>query len=122
MTKREFMEKIIAGAVTEEEMIEYAKKEIEALDKRNAARSAKPTAKQKENEVIKEQILEIFKEQRRVIASVIGEKMGISTNKASALCRQLANEGKMIVEDIKVPKKGIQKAYTVFLNTEEEGE
>ena len=48
--------------------------------------------------------------------------MGISTNKASALCRQLANEGKMIVEDIKVPKKGIQKAYTVFLNTEEEGE
>lgn len=122
MTKREFMEKIIAGAVTKEEMIEYAKKEIKALDQRNAARSAKPTAKQKENEAIKEQILETFKEQRRVIASVIGEKMGISTNKASALCRQLVNEGKMIVEDVKVPKKGTQKAYTVFLNTEEEGE
>lgn len=131
MTKREFMESVIRYAcdgediinnVSANDLIAFAQKEIEALDQRNAARSAKPTAKQKENEAIKEQILETFKEQRRVIASVIGEKMGISTNKASALCRQLVNEGKMIVEDVKVPKKGTQKAYTVFLNTEEEGE
>ena len=121
MTKREFFEAIIASEVSEE-LKKFAQKEIEALNKKNAARSTKPTVKQKENEAIKEQILETFKEQKRVIASVIGEKMGISTHKASALCRQLANEGKMIVEDIKVPKKGIQKAYTVFLNTEEEGE
>lgn len=119
MTKREFMEKIIAGAVTEEEMIEYAKKEIEALDKRNAARSAKPTAKQKENEVIKEQMFETLKGMEKMTASAIGEIMGFSTNKASALCRQLVAEGKMTVEDIKVPKKGMQKAYTVI---EEQGE
>lgn len=119
MTKREFMEKIIAGAVIDEKMIEYAKKEIEALDKRNAARSAKPTAKQKENEVIKEQMFETLKGMGKMTASAIGEKMGFSTNKASALCRQLVTEGKMTVEDVKVPKKGMQKAYTVI---EEQGE
>lgn len=119
MTKREFMEKIIAGAVTEEEMIEYAKKEIEALDKRNAARSAKPTAKQKENEIIKGYMLETLEGMEKMTASAIGEKMGFSTNKASALCRQLVAEGKMTVEDVKVPKKGTQKAYTVI---KEQGE
>lgn len=119
MTKREFMEKIIAGAVTEEEMVEYAKKEIEALDKRNAARRSKPTAKQKENEIIKEQMLETLKGMGKMTASVIGEKMGFSTSKASALCRQLVADGKMTVEDVKVPKKGTQNAYTVI---EEQGE
>lgn len=119
MTKREFMEKIIAGTVTKEEMIEYAKKEIETLDKRNAARRSKPTAKQKENEIIKEQMLKTLKGMGKMTASAIGEKMGFSTNKASALCRQLVTEGKMTEEDVKVPKKGMQIAYTVI---EEQGE
>lgn len=112
MTKREFMEAVIASDVTEE-MKAFAQKEIEALNKRNTARSAKPTAKQKENEVIKEQILKTFKDMEKITASAIGEKMGFSTNKASALCRQLVAEGKMSVEDVKIPKKGVQKAYTV---------
>lgn len=119
MTKREFMEKIIAGEVTEEEMIEYAKKEIEALDKRNAARKTEPTAKQLANAILKDKMVTELKGMGKMTASAIGEKMGFSTNKASALCRQLVTEGKMTVEDVKIPKKGMQKAYTVI---EEQGE
>ena len=114
MTKREFMGKIIAGAVIDEKMIEYAKKEIEALDKRNAARKSEPTAKQLANAILKNTMISELKGMEKMTASAIGEKMGFSTNKASALCRQLVSEGRMTVEEVKVPKKGIQKAYTVI--------
>ena len=60
-----------------------------------------------------ERIIEAFTGKEKALASVIGETIGISTNKASALCRQLVAEKKMTVEEVKVPKKGMQKAYTV---------
>ena len=112
MTKREFFEQVQNGVITEE-MKAFATKEIKAMDERNAKRSTKPNAKQIENEAIKERIIETFTGKEKALASAIGETMGISTNKASALCRQLVAEKRMTVEDIKVPKKGIQKAYTV---------
>lgn len=112
MTKREFFEQVQNGVITEE-MQTFAEKEIKAMDERNAKRSAKPSAKQIENEAIKERIIEAFTGKEKALASVIGETMGISTNKASALCRQLVAEKRMAVEEVKVPKKGMQKAYTV---------
>ena len=122
MTKREFMESVIRYAcdgedvindVNANDLIAFAQKEIQTIDERNAKRSTKPSAKQIENEAIKEKIIEAFTGKRKALASAIGEAMGISTNKASALCRQLVAEKKMTVEDVKVPKKGMQKAYTV---------
>lgn len=113
MTKREFFEQVQNGVVITEEMQAFAEKEIKAIDERNKKRSAKPSAKQIENETIKEKIIETFTGKGKTLASAIGETMGISTNKASALCRQLVAEKKMTVEDVKVPKKGMQKAYTV---------
>lgn len=112
MTKREFFEQVQNGVITEE-MQAFAEKEIKAMDERNAKRSTKPSAKQIENEAIKERIIEAFTGKKKTLASTIGETVGISTNKASALCRQLVAEKKMTVEDVKVPKKGMQKAYTV---------
>ena len=112
MTKREFFEQVQNGVITEE-MQAFAAKEIVAMDERNAKRSAKPNAKQIENEAIKERIIEAFTGKKKTLASAIGETVGISTNKTSALCRQLVAEKRMTVEEVKVPKKGIQKAYTV---------
>ena len=112
MTKREFFEQVQNGVITEE-MQAFAAKEITAMDERNAKRSTKPNAKQIENEAIKEKIIEAFTGKSKALASAIGEAMGISTNKASALCRQLVAENRMTVEEVKVPKKGMQKAYTV---------
>ena len=114
MTNREFYNAILEGAITEE-IKAHAVAEIEKLDKRNASRSSKPTKVQLENEPIKEKILELLDGKGATTASVIAEGVEISVQKASALCRQMVEAGKLNVEEIKVPKKGMQKAYSLII-------
>ena len=125
MTKREFLNEVIAvidgtSEVDVLELKEFAKAEIVKLDERNASRSSKPTKAQIENEPIKEKILGVLSTGERMVASAIAEKIGISTQKASALCRQLVESKKLKVEDVKIPKKGKQKAYMVNTAANEE--
>ena len=125
MTKREFLNDVIAvidgtSEVNVLELKEFAKAEIVKLDERNANRSSKPTKTQIENEPIKEKILEILSTGERMVASAIAERLEISTQKASALCRQLVESKKLKVEDVKIPKKGKQKAYMVNTAANEE--
>ena len=125
MTKREFLNEVIAvidgtSEVDVLELKEFAKAEIVKLDERNASRSSKPTKAQIENEPIKEKILEVLSTGERMVASAIAERLEISTQKASALCRQLVESKKLKVEDVKIPKKGKQKAYMVNTAANEE--
>ena len=127
MTKREFLNEVIAvidgtSEVDVLELKEFAKAEIVKLDERNANRSSKPTKTQIENEPIKEKILEVLSTGERMVASAIAERLEISTQKASALCRQLVESKKLKVEDVKIPKKGKQKAYMVNAANEEDTE
>ena len=128
MTKREFLNDVIAvidgtSEVNVLELKEFAKAEIVKLDERNANRSSKPTKTQIENEPIKEKILEVLSTGERMVASAIAERLEISTQKVSALCRQLVESKKLKVEDVKIPKKGKQKAYMVnAAATEEDAE
>ena len=124
MTKREFLNEVIAvidgtSEVNVLELKEFAKAEIVKLDERNANRSSKPTKVQIENEPIKEKILEVLSTGERMVASAIAEKVEISTQKASALCRQLVESQKLKVEEVKIPKKGKQKAYSILEDTEQ---
>lgn len=125
MTKREFLNEVIAvidgtSEVNVLELKEFAKAEIVKLDERNASRSSKPTKTQIENEPIKEKILEILSTGERMVASAIAERLEISTQKASALCRQLVESKQLKVEDVKIPKKGKQKAYMINAAANEE--
>lgn len=125
MTKREFFNEVIAvidgtSEVNVLELKEFAKAEIVKLDERNASRSSKPTKAQIENEPIKEKILEVLSTGERMVASAIAERLEISTQKASALCRQLVESKKLKVEDVKIPKKGKQKAYMINAAANEE--
>ena len=125
MTKREFLNEVIAvidgtSEIDVLELKEFAKAEIVKLDERNANRSSKPTKTQIENEPIKEKILEVLSTGERMVASAIAERLEISTQKASALCRQLVESKKLKVEDVKIPKKGKQKAYMVNAAANEE--
>ena len=54
-----------------------------------------------------------------MVASAIAEKVEISTQKASALCRQLVESNKLKVEEVKIPRKGKQKAYSILEDTEQ---
>lgn len=125
MTKREFLNEVIAvidgtSEVDVLELKDFAKAEIVKLDERNANRSSKPTKTQIENEPIKEKILEVLSTGERMVASAIAERLEISTQKASALCRQLVESKKLKVEDVKIPKKGKQKAYMINTAANEE--
>lgn len=115
MTKREFLQAVVNSEGVAVDVKSFAEEEIVKLDLRNAMRSSKPTKAQIENEPIKNKILELLIETKeKYSASSIAEKLEISTQKASALCRQLVDSGRLQVEEIKIPKKGKQKAYFVI--------
>lgn len=120
MTTREFLTAITSMPNISDELKEYAKGELKKLDKRNAARATKPTKAQKENKPIKEEIVKFLTEKGGFhTASEVMEACEISVQKASALCRQLVEEGTLTVQEIKVPKKGKQKAYAIANESEE---
>lgn len=112
MTNREFLNAIINGEVTDE-VVTMAKKEIEKLDARNEKRRTTMTKEQVANEGVKAQIVEFIGDKTAVVASEIAQGVGVSTQKVSALCKQLVDEGKLTVADVKVKGKGSVKGYAV---------
>lgn len=112
MTNREFLNAIINGEITDE-VVAMAKAEIEKLDARNEKRRITMTKEQVANEGVKAQIVEFIGDKIAVVASEIAQGVGVSTQKVSALCKQLVDEDKLTVADVKVKGKGSVKGYTV---------
>ena len=108
MTNREFYTAIVNGTINDE-VIAHASNAIAKLDERNAKRASKPSKTSLANEPIKAKILEVLTHEPKV-ASEVAELVGISTQKASALLRQI--EG-LEVSEVKVPKKGKMKGYAL---------
>ena len=109
MTKREFYVAIANGEMNEE-VKAAAAEYIVKMDEANEKRKNTVSKKQEENEVIKASIMEHLDTEAKT-ATTIGELMGISTQKASALLRQLVNDGRASATEVKIPKKGVQKGY-----------
>jgi hypothetical protein len=110
MTKREFMEAIVNGTMTEE-IQAMAAAEIEKMDAANAKRRERVSKKAQENAPLIEKIVAEILTDEPQTATVIGEKLGVSTQKASALCRQAVRDGQADVTDVKIKGKGMQKGY-----------
>ena len=120
MTNREFLNSIIATETLPVEIREHAQKSLEALDARNAKRAATPSKTQLANEPLKAEILAKLKEVNDFrtageVSSWFGldeeNKPKMSVQKASSLLRQLVAENVAEQTEVKVPKKGKQKAY-----------
>ena len=109
MTKREFYVAIANGEMNDK-VKTAAAEYIAKMDEANEKRKNTLSKKQEENEAIKAEILEHLNSEAKT-ATTIGELMGISTQKASALLRQLVNDGKATATEVKIPKKGTQKGY-----------
>ena len=112
MTNREFFNAIINANVNDE-LTQHATAELAKLDARNAKRSSKPSKTQLENEPIKAHLLEILAVKPMTASEIHEVDEDLSTQKISSLCRQLVDAGKLAVEEVKVPKKGKQKQYTI---------
>lgn len=120
MTNREFLNAVIALSASEE-ITEHAKAMIASLDKRNAARTSKPSKTQLENAPIKEAILGVIAEMNaEVSASELHERLNISVQKASSLCRQLVEEGKLSKGERKEKGKGLVKVYSLAEDSSDE--
>ena len=116
MTGREFFNLALVRMADNAEAVEFAKKE---LDKRNKAAT--------ENEPYKAAIIEYLSNNPGGHTQMdIGEAVNISSNKAGALARQMVEEGTLAVDDIKIPKVGKRKAYSLVselaVDEDEEGE
>lgn len=111
MTNREFFS-AIANSNISAELVAFANDAIAKLDARNEKRASTPSKTALANEPIKASILDLLVSGSKV-ASEIGVALEISTNKASALCRQLVECGKLSVTDVKVKGKGSVKSYSL---------
>ena len=107
MTRREFMEMVIATSDSQE-MKDFAQHELETLDRRNAKRAERPSKTAIANEPIKAEIAKVLTTEP-MTASTIAKLVEISTQKASALLRQMDVK----VTDVKVKGKGTQKGYFI---------
>lgn len=113
MTKREFMEKVIA-MVEDTELKEFAQAEIEKMNARNAKRTSTPSKTQVANIPIKSDINDFFvTNEGSHLASEIAVAIDITPQKANALLKQMVDEGILTSEEVKVKGKGKQKSYSL---------
>ena len=122
MTKNELLKMIVEGATVTAEMEEKAAEMLAADAKAKEARKGKVSAKDQEkrdaNETLARHIAtDILTSEAKTatdVAVILTEETGeeVKVQKASYLCRlavkmELAHE-----TEVKIPKKGAQKAYT----------
>ena len=113
MTNREFYT-IIANSNLADDVKAFATTSLEKLDARNANRSAKPSKTQLENAPIKEALLSYLStNDGQFTETQLGEALSITHNKAGSLARQLVAEGKVASAEIKLPKVGKRKVYSI---------
>lgn len=99
MTKKEMFAEIVtvveSAEVAEEtrtEMIDFLNHQIELLANRKSSGERKPTAKQVENEKIKEDIKGLLMD-GRMTCGELAKALDITSQRCSALLRQLGDDG-----------------------------
>lgn len=112
MTEREFLNKVIE-TIDDNSIQEYANSKLQKLDSKNENRRNTPTKTQKENEKLLPIIKKLVENNDSMIASEIGASLGISTQKASALCRQLVYKDELESTEIKITGKGRVYSYSL---------
>ena len=111
-TNREVLTLIINGTANDITK-SWAQEMLAKLDERNEKRKNTKTKEQIANEGIMNSIVEHIKANGSVVASELGTALGISTQKASALCKILADGGELTVADKKIKGKGSVKEYSL---------
>lgn len=118
MTMRKYHEAVAAIPNAPADVVAKAKAELAKMDTANANRKSKPSKTAIANEPIKAAIVELLTTNGAMVASAIGTalttpELEVSTSKASALCRQLVEDGTLSVAEVKVKSKGSVKQYSI---------
>ena len=121
MTMRKYHEAVLAIPGCPADVAEKAKAEIAKLDATNAKRTEKAAEKAKENLPIKNAIFDFLVANGTKTTAEIAKGVEVlegSAPKASAMCRQMTDEGRLTASDVSVKGKGKQKAYTAVASAE----
>ena len=105
--------------ITPADVIAKAKAEIAKLDATNAKRAEKAAEKAKENLPLKNTIFEFLVANGTKTTAEVAVGVGESTPKASAMLRQMVDEGRLTSSEVSVKGKGKQKAYTANIESAE---
>ena len=111
ITMRQLFTAIVEGNITPA-MVEKAKAEIAKMDATNAKRAEKAAEKAKENLPLKNSIFDFLVANGTKTTAEVAVGVGESTPKASAMLRQMVEEGRLTASEVSVKGKGKQKAYT----------
>lgn len=126
MTKREFFVKVSEGEMTEE-MKDFAVEQLVKMDAQLAARkgkiSEKEQAKRDANEALARRVVaEILNTEAKTATDIADEMNTLmpealekpaNAQKASALMKKAMELDLVVQSEVKIPKKGTQKAYAV---------
>ena len=112
MTKRELFTNVAAGIINEE-TIAAAAEELRKIDAANEKRKEKTSKKAEENQPLVDRIVSEILTTEPMTATDVAAVLEVKVQKASALCRAAVAQGKAVQTDVKVPKKGTQKAYSL---------
>lgn len=114
VTLRDLLNAVISGNITED-IRAKAQAEIAKLDATNAKRQEKAAEKAKENLPIKQAIYDFLVANGTKTTVEIAKGVEVlegSSPKASAMCRQMVDDGRLTASEVSVKGKGKQKAYT----------
>lgn len=114
ITLRQLFTAVVEDNITPA-MKEKAKAEIAKLDATNAKRAEKAAEKAKENLPLKNTIFEFLVANGTKTTAEVAVGVGESTPKASAMLRQMVEEGRLTSSEVSVKGKGKQKAYTAIV-------
>ena len=112
MTKREFLTAVSNGEMTDE-LKDFAAAEIEKMNNSAAARAAKPSKAQKENAPLVDRIVNEILGAEPKTATEVAEVLEVKVQKASALLRMAVAQERAVETEVKLPKKGKVKVYSL---------
>ena len=109
MTKKDFYNAIINGSINDE-VVEFAENELKTMTEKSAALKAKNEEKNAPGFAAIREFFNVHGE-GQALTSEVAEGTDMTTSKASALLRKMAESGELIQEEVKVSGKGTRKAY-----------
>jgi len=114
MTRRERLEAVINGNITEE-LVEECKVELQKMDASNAKRASKQTEHQKVNAEIATTILGFLSSDNEMMVDEIVANLGgdYTRQRVTGIMTNLVKSGSVVANDVKVKGKGKRKAYTL---------
>jgi hypothetical protein len=122
MTTREFYTAVINANVAED-VTKFAENALAKLDEKNAKRKAEGSKTAKENVAIKANLVAAMEKGVTYTAAelfALGVEGVTSTQKASALIRQVVKTGEAVESEIKIKGKGKVKGYTLVTSEDDE--